>query len=137
MSVQRRARLRHQSDVAGLPLDGTVLQWLIDPELGAQHVMAYRLAVDPDSAMSHVHSGAEEVLYVLEGTGEVRVEGASHQVGPGQAVFIPDSAEHSYVNTGAEPLVLVGAMAPPIAVDDIHPAMPRIDLTGRPSASLS
>jgi mannose-6-phosphate isomerase-like protein (cupin superfamily) len=136
MSVQQRARLRHQTDVAGLPLDGSVLQWLIDRELGAQHVMAYRLAIDPDSAMSHVHLGTEEVLYVLEGTGEVRVEGASHQVGPGQAVFIPDGAEHSYVNTGAEPLVVVGAMAPPIAVDDIRPATPSIDLTGHPSASL-
>jgi len=99
--------------------------------------MAYRLALDPDSATSHVHLGAEEVLYILAGTGEVRVEGATHQVGAGQAVFIPDGAEHSYVNTGAVPLVVVGAMAPPIAVDHIQPAMTRIDLTGRSSASLS
>jgi quercetin dioxygenase-like cupin family protein len=99
--------------------------------------MAYRLALDPDSAMSHVHIGAEEVLYILDGTGEVRVEGATHQVRAGQAVFIPDGAEHSYINTGAEPLVVVGAMAPPIAVDDIQPAMTRIDLTGLPSASLN
>ncbi len=99
--------------------------------------MAYRLTIDPDSSTSHVHIGAEEVLYILDGTGEVRVEGATHQVGAGQAVFIPDGAEHAYVNTGAEPLVVVGAMAPPIAVDDIRRAMPRIDLTGRPSANLN
>src|SRR6267143_5952300 len=43
MSVQQRARLRHQTDIAGLPLDGGVLQWLIDRDLGAEHVMAYRL----------------------------------------------------------------------------------------------
>jgi quercetin dioxygenase-like cupin family protein len=137
MSVQHRARLRHQSEIAGLPLDGGVMQWLIERDLGAEHVMAYRLAIDPDSAMTHVHIGAEEVLYVLQGTGEIRVEGAAHLVGAGQAVFIPDGAEHSYVNTGATPLVVVGAMAPPIAVDDIHPAMPRIDLTGLPSARLN
>jgi quercetin dioxygenase-like cupin family protein len=137
MSVQQRARLRHQTDVAGLPVDGGVLQWLIDRELGAQHVMAYRLALDADSSMSHVHTGTEEVLYILDGTGEVRVEGAMHQVGVGQAVFIPDGAEHSYINTGAEPLVVVGAMAPPIALADIQPAIPRIDLTGRPSTSLN
>jgi quercetin dioxygenase-like cupin family protein len=137
MSVQQRARLRHQADIAGLPLDGGVLQWLIDRDLGAEHVMAYRLALDPDSALTHVHIGAEEVLYVVQGTGEARVEGATHQVRAGQAVFIPDGAEHSYVNTGATPLIVVGAMAPPVDLDDIHPAMPRLDLSGLQSSSLN
>jgi mannose-6-phosphate isomerase-like protein (cupin superfamily) len=137
MPVQQRARLRHQTDITGLPLDGGSLQWLIDGDLGATHVMAYRLALDPDAALTHVHIGTEEVLYVLEGSGDVRVEGATHQVGAGQAVFIPDGAEHSYVNTGAEPLIIVGAMAPPINIDDIRPAMPRLDLSGLPSASLN
>ena len=137
MSVQQRARLRHQTEIAGLPLEGGVLQWLVDRDLGAQHVTAYRLALEPDSALSHVHAGAEEALYVLEGTGEVRVEGATHQVGAGQAVFIPDGAEHTYVNTGARPLVLVGAMAPPIGLDEIRPAMPQLDLSGLRSASLN
>jgi quercetin dioxygenase-like cupin family protein len=123
-------------EIAGLPLEGGVLQWLVDRDLGAQHVMAYRLALEPDSALSHVHIGAEEVLYILEGTGEVRVEGSAHQVGTGQAVFIPEGAEHSYVNTGATSLVLVGAMAPPIDLDDIRPAMPRLDLTAMGSATL-
>lgn len=137
MSAQQQARLRHQTEVTGLPIDGGSLQWLIDRDLGAEHVMAYRLALDPDAALTHVHIGTEEVLYVLEGSGEVRVERAAHQVGPGQAVFIPDGAEHSYVNTGAESLIIVGAMAPPIEIDDIHPAMPRLDLSGLQSASLS
>jgi quercetin dioxygenase-like cupin family protein len=137
MSVRQRARLRHQTEIPGVPLEGGSLQWLVDRDLGAQHVMAYRLTLDPDSALSHVHIGAEEVLYVLEGTGEVRVEGAAHQVSVGQAVFVPDGAEHAYINSGANTLTLVGAMAPPIDVDDIHPAMPRLDLSGLESASLS
>jgi len=137
MSVQQRARLRHQSEVSGLPLEGGTLQWLVDRDLGAQHVMAYRLRVDSDSALSHVHRGAEEVLYVLEGSGEVQVEGMTHHIGPGQAVFIPDGAEHAYVNTGARPLTLVGALAPPITLDEILPAMPRLDLSGLTSATLN
>jgi quercetin dioxygenase-like cupin family protein len=136
MSIQQRARLRHQTEIAGVPLEGGTMQWLVDSDLGAQHVMAYRLALEPDAALSHVHIGAEEVLYVLDGAGEVRVEGANHQVGAGRAVFIPDGAEHTYVNTGATPLVVVGAMAPTIEIDDIHPAMPRLDLTGLGSAAL-
>src|SRR5207302_1615443 len=132
MSIQQRARLRHQSDISGFPLEGGTLQWLVDRELGAQHVMAYRLALDPDSALSHVHRGTEEVLYVLEGSGEVRVEGVTHHVAPGHAVFVPAGAEHTYVNTGAESLTLVGAMAPPIELGEIRPAIPRLDGTGRP-----
>jgi len=137
MSVVQRARLRHQSDIEGWPVDGGVLQWLIDRELGAEHVMAYRLVLEPDSALSHLHPGAEEVLYVLEGTGEARVEGATHRVAPGQAVFIPDGAEHTYINTGETPLIVVGAMAPPILLGGIHPAMPRLNLSGLQSASLN
>ena len=137
MSVQQRARLRHQSEIRGLPLEGGTLQWLVDRDLGALHVMAYRLTLDPDSALSHVHPGTEEVLYVLEGSGEVRVEGVAHHVAPGHAVFVPAVAEHTYVNTGAESLTLVGAMAPPIDLDEIHPAIPRLDLSGLTSASLS
>jgi quercetin dioxygenase-like cupin family protein len=137
MSVEQRARLRHQAEITGLPVEGGVLQWLIDRDLGAKHVMAYRLRLEPDSALSHVHAGAEEVFYVLEGSGEARIEGATHHVGPGQAVFIPDGAEHTYINTGQTPLVVVGALAPPIDLDDIHPAMPRLDLAGLQSASVN
>src|ERR1700704_272291 len=90
MSVQQRARLRHQAEISGLPLEGGILQWLVDKDLGAQHVMAYRLKLEPDSALSHVHPGAEEVLYVLEGGGEIRIEGTAHAVSRGQAVFIPE-----------------------------------------------
>jgi len=136
MSVQQRARLRHQSEIRGLPLEGGTLQWLVDRDLGALHVMAYRLTLDPDSALSHVHRGTEEVLYVLEGSGEVRVDGVAHHVAPGHAVFVPAGAEHTYVNTGAELLTLVGAMAPPIELGEIRPAIPRLDLSGLTSASL-
>ena len=136
MSVQQRARLRHQRDIPGRAFDAGVMQWLVDPQLGAEHVMAYRLTVNPDSTASHAHPGAEEVMYVLEGSGEIRVEAANHVVGPGQAVFVPDGAEHSYVNTGADPLVVVGAMAPPVDPAQIRPAIPRLDLSGLRSAAL-
>ena len=136
MSVQQQARLRHVSDIEARPIEGASLQWLVDRELGAEHVMAYRMTVDPVSTASHVHPGAEEVLYVLEGHGAIRVEAATHEVGPGRAVFVPDGAEHSYVNRGQTAMVVVGAMAPPIDPDDIHPAMPRLDLTGLRSSGV-
>ncbi|TMC29745.1 MAG: cupin domain-containing protein [Chloroflexi bacterium] len=136
MSVQQRARLRHQRDIRSHPIEGGLVQWLVGPEIGAEHVMAYRLSLEPDSSETHVHPGAEEVLYVLEGSGEVRVEAATHVISPGRAVFVPDGSEHSYVNSGSAPLILVGAMAPPIDLDGIRPALPRLDLSGLGSTDL-
>lgn len=135
MSPQQRARLRHQGDIEGHAFDAGVLQWLVDQPLGAQHLMAYRLTITSDSTVSHAHPGAEETLYVLEGVGEIRIEAATHAVGPGQAAFVPDGAEHSYVNTGEGPLVVVGAMAPPVDPAAIRPAIPRLELAGTGSSS--
>lgn len=136
MALQQRAALRQQEEIEGQALECGAVQWLVDRELGAKHVTSYRLKIDPHSTETHVHPGAEEVLYILEGNGEIRVEGVRHDVRQGQAVHVPDGAEHSYINTGDRPLVLVGAMAPSIDPDDIHPAMPLLDLSGAGSTAL-
>ncbi|MDQ6710394.1 MAG: cupin domain-containing protein [Candidatus Dormibacteraeota bacterium] len=130
MSIQQAARLLHQDEVLPREFAGGMLQWLVDQRLGAEHVMAYRLQVAPGDVASHAHDGSEEVLYVLEGTGAITVETAMHAVSAGKAVFIPAGAEHSYENTGVTPLVIVGAMAPPIDSGAIRATMPRLDLEG-------
>jgi quercetin dioxygenase-like cupin family protein len=130
MPLDQRAQLRQQEEIPAVDLaEGGRLQWLVDHGLGAQHVMSYRLTLRGDSSETHIHAGAEEALYVLHGSGEIQVEGRRHAVGSGQAVFIPDGAEHGYVNLGATPLVIVGAMAPPIQPNAIHPAMPHLDVS--------
>lgn len=136
MSAKPRARLRHQEEITAEPFEGGSLQWLVDPALGAEHVMAYRLTLIPNGTLSHVHSGSDEVLYVLEGRGEIRVVGSSHAVAAGQAVFVPDGAQHSYVNTDERPLVIVGAMAPPIDSMALSPNLPSRAGGGRPARSI-
>ncbi len=128
VSVQQKAQVFHESDVAARHVPGGALQWLVDQGIGATHVMAYRLVVNPEGTAAHSHAGAEEVLYVLEGTGDIRVEAAAHSVRGGDAVFIPDGAEHAHTNTGHGSLVLVGALAPPIKAEAIRPVMPRLDV---------
>ncbi len=104
------------------------MQWLVDQRLGAQHIMSYRLVVDAGETASHAHEGAEEALYVLEGSGNITVESVTHVVEAGKAVFIPAGSEHSYESTGNNALVIVGAMAPPIDPATIRTVMPTIDL---------
>ena len=53
MSVQQQAQLRQQPEIPVRPFDGGAIQWLVDGDLGAEHVMSYRLIVDPGSTSSH------------------------------------------------------------------------------------
>ncbi len=61
----------------------------------------------------HNHPDADEILYVLAGTGEQMVDDEqTFPVGPGQAIFIPKGAFHSTLNTGYEPMVILAIYAP-------------------------
>jgi oxalate decarboxylase/phosphoglucose isomerase-like protein (cupin superfamily) len=61
----------------------------------------------------HNHPDADEILYVLAGTGEQMVDDdQTFPVGAGQAVFIPKGAFHSTVNTGWEPMTILAIYAP-------------------------
>ena len=61
----------------------------------------------------HNHPDADEILYVLAGTGEQMVDDTTtFEVRPGHTVWIPKAAFHSTLNTGWEPLVLLAVYAP-------------------------
>ena len=61
----------------------------------------------------HNHPDADEILYVLAGTGEQMVDDdTTFEVRPGHTVWIPKAAFHSTLNTGWEPLVLLAIYAP-------------------------
>ena len=48
----------------------------------------------------HSHDAFEETIYGLAGTITFTVGGTDHEVGPGDAVFIPRGAVHGFVNRG-------------------------------------
>ncbi|MEM7344289.1 MAG: cupin domain-containing protein [Chloroflexota bacterium] len=48
-----------------------------------------------------------ETYYILEGIGEIEIEGEIYSLTPGVAVFIPGNAVHELTNTGEEFLRLV------------------------------
>jgi uncharacterized cupin superfamily protein len=64
-----------------------------------------RLPPGKESFIPHAHSAEEEMVYVLEGTGEVVLDGVRHAIGPGDYLGFPiDGVVHSVVNTGDGPL---------------------------------
>jgi quercetin dioxygenase-like cupin family protein len=50
----------------------------------------------------HSHDAFEETIYGLAGTITFTVEGVDHDLGPGDAVFIPRGAVHGFVNRGEQ-----------------------------------
>lgn len=64
------------------------------------------------STQEHFHPRAEEIYYITHGTGRIRMEGESHDVGPGDAIAIPPGQRHKLWNTGGEVLRLLCCCAP-------------------------
>ena len=61
----------------------------------------------------HNHPDADEILYVLSGTGDQMVDDEqTFEVRAGHTVWIPQGAFHSTQNTGWEPMALLAIYAP-------------------------
>lgn len=54
----------------------------------------------------------EEVYFVLEGTGEICVDGERAEIRGGEAVSIPSGAFHQLTNTSTEPLRMIYCYGP-------------------------
>jgi mannose-6-phosphate isomerase-like protein (cupin superfamily) len=66
----------------------------------------------------HHHPKAEEIYYLLEGEGEMKMEQDTRLVGPGDAVAIPPGARHTIRNVGQTPLVFLCCCAPAYEHED-------------------
>jgi len=79
---------------------------------------AWAHAVDIDGARLHYHLRSTELYYVLEGEGEVLLDGEAHPVRKGSLVHIPPGVVHGA--KGRMRVLVVGV--PDIADDDYFEA---------------
>lgn len=64
------------------------------------------------STMPHHHIKTEEIYYILEGSGTMRVGRETAAVGPGDAIAIPPGAPHQISNAGPGTLKFLCCCAP-------------------------
>lgn len=64
------------------------------------------------STIPHYHPRAEEIYYVLAGSGRMRIDSEYRLVGPGDAVAIPPGQRHQITNSGTETLRFLCCCAP-------------------------
>ena len=64
----------------------------------------------------HYHVRAEEIYFLLEGEGEMEIDGERRRVGPGDAILIPAGARHQI--RAEAPLRFLCCCAPPYSHGD-------------------
>jgi mannose-6-phosphate isomerase-like protein (cupin superfamily) len=77
----------------------------VNPECGAETLALHISVIQPGQAAHdpHAHDG-EEIMFVLEGTAEIRMGDETQQVGPNTAVFCPPHVLHGIRNAGDTPI---------------------------------
>ena len=68
------------------------------------------------STQRHQHRASEEIYFILEGEGNLDIDGEKRHVGAGDAALIPAGAWHYIVATS--PLRFLCCCAPPYSHDD-------------------
>ena len=102
--------------------DGSEIRVLLDAEVAsAEHQSLAEAVLAPGQATQrHYHARTEEIYFLLEGAGEMEVDGERRLVGPGDAVLIPPGARHQITATGEAPLRFLCCCAPPYSHEDTY-----------------
>jgi mannose-6-phosphate isomerase-like protein (cupin superfamily) len=85
------------------------MDWLANSELGSsESVSVARMRVAPEGITErHRHPNCDEVVLVLEGKGELELDGKSFNLAPGDCRVVPAGRRHLDRNVGSQELLLV------------------------------
>jgi mannose-6-phosphate isomerase-like protein (cupin superfamily) len=122
-SASFRSLMIIQNLAAQLPFttkDGSTIRPILDrTNAPVQHQSLAEATLPPGaSTQRHYHRQSEEFYFLLEGRGEMEVDGKMQLVGPGDAVLIPPGAWHQI--TALSPLRLLCCCAPPYSHEDTY-----------------
>ena len=94
--------------------DGSTIREFLNPGLAPLRNMSLAEAtLSPGQKTTrHYHPRAEEIYLVLQGSGLMEVAGDVAEVGPGDAIAIPNGLPHQITNNREEPLVFLCCCAP-------------------------
>ena len=100
-------------------LDGSTIRVLLDAAAGgAVNQSLAEAELGPgQQTQRHYHPRTEEIYVLLEGGGEMEVDGDRAPVGPGDAVLIPAGTRHQ-ITAGDEGARFLCCCAPPYSDED-------------------
>lgn len=85
-----------------IPVGGMTIRPRVEPDDsgGAVAIHEFDVPAGVSLPVPHSHDAYEETIYGVRGTVTFTVEGTAHPVGPGEALFIPRGAVHTFANAG-------------------------------------
>ncbi|MGH9357983.1 MAG: cupin domain-containing protein [Terriglobia bacterium] len=94
---------------------GALSKLLVNPDNTQTSSFDFRISIyEPRGHVEpHTHSDAEQVYYILEGKGLMRLGDRDLVVEPNTAIHIPSGLIHGIANTGLEDLVFIVVTTPP------------------------
>ncbi|MDP6452026.1 MAG: cupin domain-containing protein [SAR202 cluster bacterium] len=102
----------HEAEERSTPAgEGRSFKLLIDPRYGCRNLTQFMGSIEKSRAPFHTHT-YEEVIYILSGEGIVHVGDQSHDIKPGNCVYLSPGTPHCLENQKDEPLTLLGVFCP-------------------------
>lgn len=123
----------HESEVKEIKVPGRYLRWVVDKKgaLPGQYCSCCIMRVEPGETVSpaHCHPVGEEMLYIIQGSGKVYIDGVIYPFRAGSVVLFEQGKIHMVRNTGKEELKVACFFAPPSNLDT-YEYHPEVDFDG-------
>jgi len=116
-----------EQDVVEKSVDGRYLRWIVDDEAGLKaefcSCVIMRLGAGRTVKPAHSHPNGEELIYIVQGTGRVYVDGIIKSVKPGTAVLFEKGSIHMVQNNGDTEMKVACFYAPKTKLSEykFHP----------------
>ncbi len=81
---------------------------------------------------THVHTGYDEVYYVLSGTGTITLDQDTHPLRPGSVAVIPAGIPHSLAANHGKELEFIIFGTPPMPLNDDRARPKKVEIPPRP-----
>jgi len=107
----------HEDDVEARELPGRKYKVVVGPQnFGKSKNMLFGIASFPPKSImpGHIHKKEEEIVYFLNGYGEMFFNGIPEIIKKGSVAYIPPGVEHSINNKSNETMNLIYVFSPPI-----------------------
>ena len=106
----------HESEVTTKDLPGRKHKMVVRPDNMGTKNMCAGVAAFPGNAHapSHVHEKEEEILYVLEGEGNMYFDGKPEGITEGSFMFVPKGVKHSLEATTEKDLKVFYVFSPSV-----------------------
>ena len=118
-----KVSIRETESSPGIPERGWVdmdVRWLVTKDTVGSTKTVFGVTFFPPGAKHdiHRHPNAEEVEYLMSGSGIAYVGDDAVELGPGEAVFVPQNEYHGFENTSDGEVVMAWYYAGAASLDD-------------------